>query len=93
MVMELMVFVFQLTFACGLILTGAACLWMWFLGESNRMQVFGVAIFMGAGSSTLLVTSLSMVADLIGVNTVIILQHDRYYRQLIFISEVISTGI
>lgn len=59
----------KLTFACGLILTGAACLWMWFLGESNRMQVFGAAVFMGAGSSTLLVTSLSMVADLIGVNT------------------------
>ena len=34
------------------------------------MEVFGPAILLGAGSSTLLVTSLSMVADLIGPHSV-----------------------
>lgn len=56
----------KLTFAFGLIFTGAACIWIWFLNEGSAMEVFGPAILLGAGSSTLLVTSLSMVADLIG---------------------------
>lgn len=57
------------TFVCGLILIGASCIWLWFLHDRNKMQVFGAAIFMGSGSATLLVTSLSMVADLIGEHT------------------------
>lgn len=60
----------QLTFVCGLILIGASCIWLWFLHDRNKKQVFGAAIFMGSGSATLLVTSLSMVADLIGEHTV-----------------------
>ena len=44
--------------------------WSWFLTGSTLWQVFGVAVLLGAGSSTLLVTSLTMTADLIGENVV-----------------------
>ena len=44
--------------------------WSWFLSGSTLWQVFGVAILLGAGSSTVLVTSLTMTADLIGENVV-----------------------
>lgn len=33
-------------------------------------EIYGVAALLGAGSATILVTSLSMTADLIGTNTV-----------------------
>ena len=37
------------------------------------MEIFGPAFLIGAGSTTMLVTSLSMVADIIGENTVSII--------------------
>ena len=40
------------------------------------MQVFGAAILVGIGSTTLLVTSLSMIADVIGHHTVSVIVHD-----------------
>ena len=50
-------------------------LWFWQQPppDSNTAEgiiVYGSCIFLGAGGSTLLVTSLSMVADLIGCTTV-----------------------
>lgn len=33
-------------------------------------EIYGLAVLLGAGSATILVTSLSMTADLIGTNTV-----------------------
>ena len=44
--------------------------WMFFLRHATDMEVFGAAILLGAGGSTILVTSLSMTADLIGDRTV-----------------------
>ncbi|XP_031554632.1 major facilitator superfamily domain-containing protein 12-like isoform X3 [Actinia tenebrosa] len=54
-------------FLCGLITIFAVCIWMWFLPPRNA-QVYGVSVLIGVGGSTLLVTALTMLADLIGEN-------------------------
>ena len=43
---------------------------MWFLSERQLIPMYGVAILLGVGGSTLLVTALTMLADLIGENVV-----------------------
>ena len=43
---------------------------MWFLGKRQLNAMYGVAILLGTGGSTLLVTALTMLADLIGENVV-----------------------
>lgn len=48
----------------------SACVWMYFLTESTSKQTYGAAVLLGIGGSTMLVTSLSMTADMIGENTV-----------------------
>lgn len=40
------------------------------LSREMGAEIYGVAVLLGAGSATILVTSLSMTADLIGTNTV-----------------------
>ena len=59
-------------------------IWFWFIPSSTNPQgegptignvVYGAAILLGAGASTLLVTSLSMVADLIGCTVVCVCVH------------------
>jgi Na+/melibiose symporter-like transporter len=63
-----------MTYFIGLAFTWGALMWFW-LQESpadtkyphvEEITVYGSTILLGAGGSTLLVTSLSMVADLIG---------------------------
>ncbi|ESO09125.1 hypothetical protein HELRODRAFT_110029 [Helobdella robusta] len=57
------------TFLLGSIVMGMALLWMAFLDYNSSKQVFGSAVIIGVGSTTLLVTALSMVADVIGEQT------------------------
>lgn len=40
------------------------------LSREMGAEIYGLAVLLGAGSATILVTSLSMTADLIGTNTV-----------------------
>jgi Na+/melibiose symporter-like transporter len=63
-----------MTFFCGLALTWGALVWFWMQEapaqtehpQVEQITVYGSTVLLGAGGSTLLVTSLSMVADLIG---------------------------
>ncbi len=59
-----------MTYVSGLVVVAASCVWMWFLTQNTAMQVFGAAVLLGIGTSTILITSLAMTADLIGENTV-----------------------
>jgi len=43
---------------------------MWFLEKHHLMATYGAAVMLGVGGSTLLVTALTMLADLIGENVV-----------------------
>lgn len=56
------------TFFLGLILIAGTSIWMWFLGKHQLMATYGAAVLLGVGGSTLLVTVLTMLADLIGEN-------------------------
>lgn len=62
----------KLTFLIGLILIAGSSTWFMFICKerSCNKQVFGAAILLGAGGSTLLIESLSLTADLIGCHTV-----------------------
>ena len=47
------------------------CLWIWFgcnSCERAEYEIFGIAIFMGAGGAAMLINSLAIVASLIGNN-------------------------
>uniref|UniRef100_UPI00398E5FC3 major facilitator superfamily domain-containing protein 12-like n=1 Tax=Pristiophorus japonicus TaxID=55135 RepID=UPI00398E5FC3 len=57
----------NMTYFFGLVMILGFAYWVWFfeIGKS----IFGAAVLLGAGSATILVTSLSMTADLIGENT------------------------
>jgi len=46
-----------------------SCVWAWFI-KANSMQVFGMSVLLGMGTSIILVMSLSMLASLIGRDTV-----------------------
>ncbi|KAK7075196.1 Major facilitator superfamily domain-containing protein 12 [Halocaridina rubra] len=58
------------TFALGCIVGLGGCIWIWFGRGSYFSQwgIFVVAALLGTGGSTLLITSLSITADLIGNN-------------------------
>lgn len=43
---------------------------MWFIKRHNYTATYGAAALLGVGGSTLLVTALTMLADLIGENVV-----------------------
>lgn len=43
---------------------------MWFIQKGHLLQTYGVSALLGVGGSTLLVTALTMLADLIGENVV-----------------------
>lgn len=60
----------KMTYILGLLLVCGGCSWMWFLPAKHPQQMFGAAAFLGVGTSTILVTSLAMTADLIGKNVV-----------------------
>ena len=53
---------------CGHSLINSA--WMWFIEKGQLTATYGVAVLLGIGGSTLLVTALTMLADLIGENVV-----------------------
>lgn len=59
----------QLTYFMGLLIILAFASWV-ALDIQLGAEVYGAAVLLGAGSATILVTSLSMTADLIGSNTV-----------------------
>ncbi|CAH3194993.1 unnamed protein product [Porites evermanni] len=56
------------TFFLGLLLIAGTSLWMWFIQKGHLLQTYGVSVLLGVGGSTLLVTALTMLADLIGEN-------------------------
>ncbi|CAH1254145.1 MFSD12 [Branchiostoma lanceolatum] len=56
----------KMTFFLGVMCVLFACDWMWM--PNIGLQVYGAAVLLGVGGSTVLVTSLSMTADLIGEN-------------------------
>ncbi|XP_066491931.1 major facilitator superfamily domain-containing protein 12 [Tiliqua scincoides] len=58
----------NLTYFLGLLTILAFSSWV-ALTNSIGVEVYGAAVLLGAGSATILVTSLSMTADLIGTNT------------------------
>ncbi|XP_045121606.1 major facilitator superfamily domain-containing protein 12-like [Portunus trituberculatus] len=58
------------TFALGCCVGIAGCVWLWF-GEGSYYEEWGIFLvgaLLGIGGSTLLITSLSITADLIGEN-------------------------
>lgn len=59
----------QLTYFVGILVILAFASWVT-LARQMGAEIYGAAVLLGAGSATILVTSLSMTADLIGTNTV-----------------------
>lgn len=59
----------QLTYFVGILVILAFASWVTLASEMGA-EIYGAAMLLGAGSATILVTSLSMTADLIGSNTV-----------------------
>ncbi len=59
----------QLTYFVGLLLILAFSSWV-LLDDSMGQRVYGAAVLLGVGSATILVTSLSMTAELIADQTV-----------------------
>ncbi|XP_007440721.1 major facilitator superfamily domain-containing protein 12 [Python bivittatus] len=58
----------NLTYFLGLLIILAFASWV-ALAEQLGIEVYGAAVLLGVGSATILVTSLSMTADLIGTHT------------------------
>ncbi|XP_062814964.1 major facilitator superfamily domain-containing protein 12 [Anolis carolinensis] len=58
----------NLTYFLGLLVILAFASWLT-LADRIGVEIYGAAVLLGAGSATILVTSLSMTADLIGSNT------------------------
>ncbi|XP_046543115.1 major facilitator superfamily domain-containing protein 12-like isoform X1 [Haliotis rubra] len=59
----------KVTYIIGIVFAVGSCVWIHFITSASAMQVFGVAVLMGVGGTTMLITSLAMTADLIGNNT------------------------
>jgi len=61
----------KMTWMIGALIGAGAATWVYFDGGAfyNEYSIFFVAALYGAGSSVILITSLSLVADLIGANT------------------------
>ncbi|NXM05942.1 MFS12 protein, partial [Tyrannus savana] len=58
----------NLTYFVGILVVLAFASWV-ALASPMGAEIYGAAVLLGAGSATILVTSLSMTADLIGTNT------------------------
>ncbi|KAM9265398.1 major facilitator superfamily domain-containing protein 12 isoform 3-T3 [Morus bassanus] len=58
----------NLTYFVGILIILAFASWVT-LARQMGVEIYGAAVLLGAGSATILVTSLSMTADLIGTNT------------------------
>ena len=61
---------FQITFSLGCMLAMSACFWFYVQDIRGRNLVYATAIIMGCGGSVMLVTSLSLIAELIGQDKV-----------------------
>lgn len=59
----------QFTYALGLLLVVAFSVWV-LLDEQMGERVYGAAVLLGAGTTTILVISLAMTAELIADQTV-----------------------
>lgn len=60
----------QITFSLGCLLAMSACFWFYAQDIRGRNVVYATAIIMGCGGSVMLVTSLSLIAELIGQDKV-----------------------
>lgn len=58
----------KVTFFLGLLMIAGVSTWMWFIKKHDYTATYGAAVLLGVGGSTLLVTALTMLADLIGDN-------------------------
>ncbi|KAK2161373.1 hypothetical protein NP493_1587g00039 [Ridgeia piscesae] len=58
----------KVTYVLGAMTVIGYSVWTWFLSAASLWQVFAMAVLLGIGTSTVLVTALSMTADLIGDN-------------------------
>ena len=61
---------FEVVCLVGLATTVVSCVLMWFISETNALNVLLPAVLLGVGGSILLITSLTMTADLVGMHTV-----------------------
>ncbi|ESP00677.1 hypothetical protein LOTGIDRAFT_177990 [Lottia gigantea] len=59
----------KLTYLVGGVIGIGSCVWFYFISENQANLVYGAAVLLGIGGSTMLITSLAMTADLIGENT------------------------
>lgn len=64
-----------MTYMVGIVLCLGAYAWLFWLTTDSQLQIFGPAILLGFGCSTILITSLGLTADLIGNHTVGFLLH------------------
>lgn len=56
----------QITFLIGTCSSLGACAWFFIQPVESRNAVYAATVLIGSGSSVMLVTSLSLIADLIG---------------------------
>lgn len=61
---------FQWTFCIACFVVLGACAWFYVQTVSGRDGVYAAAFIMGCGNSVMLVTVLSMTADMIGIDKV-----------------------
>jgi len=74
---------FQWTFCISCAVVLGACAWFYFQTVSGRDAVYAAAFIMGCGNSVMLVTVLSMTADMIGIDKVGQTMHLAYCRELL----------
>jgi Na+/melibiose symporter-like transporter len=78
----------KLAFLFGALLGIAACVWIYFGSgvDYTTYEIYPVATLLGAGSSVMLVTSLGITADLIGLNTesgAFVYGANEFHRQVV----------
>lgn len=65
-VMLIIIFPSQITFSLGCMLALSACFWFYVQDIKGKNIIYVTAVIMGCGGSVMLVTSLSLIAELIG---------------------------
>ena len=65
-VMLIINFLSQITFSLGCMLALSACFWFYVQDIKGKNVIYVTAVIMGCGGSVMLVTSLSLIAELIG---------------------------
>lgn len=65
-VMLIIIFPSQITFSLGCMLALSACFWFYVQDIKGKNVIYVTAVIMGCGGSIMLVTSLSLIAELIG---------------------------